>query len=178
MVDAVMSGREAVKHLYDLGHRDIGYLGWKYEETYNPERKKGVMEGLLEAGLAVDPKRFTICSDRFEGGREGMLQLLDNSKELTGLIAYHAGIARGAIHACKERGLRVPEDISIICFGQESDTRPDDIPLAYIDCDPAGLAEKGFKRLVYRSKNPDVPLEHILNPVTVVEGGTCAEKPH
>ncbi|MFC1479468.1 substrate-binding domain-containing protein [Planctomycetota bacterium] len=175
MVDAVMSGREAVKHLYDLGHRDINYLGWQFEETYNPERKKGVMEGLLETGLAVDPQRFTACEDRFEGGREAVHQLLDNSIEFTAIIVYHAGIARGAIHACKERGLRVPEDISIICFGRESETRPDDMPLAYIDCDPAGLAEKGFKRLVYRSKNPDASAEHILNPVTVVQGKTSGK---
>ena len=176
MVDAVMSGREAVKHLYDLGHSDIGYIGWRHEETYHPERNMGVMEGLLEAGLAVDPKRFTVCMDRFEGGREAVHRLLDNSIEFTGIIAYHATIARGAIHACKERGLRVPEDISIICFGSESNARPDDIPLSYIDCNPESLAEKGFKQLMYRSKNPDAPAEHILNPVTVVKGGTCAER--
>jgi len=175
MVDAEMSGRMAVEHLHELGHERIAYVGWHMEAELNPERRRGVTEEMMRRGLVIKPSWFTTAADAFEGGARAFEEILDRGGDVTAVIAYHPRMARGVMYACRRRGLNVPRDVSVICFGKEREYRPGEPPLSYIDCDPEGLARKGFERLLWRSKNPRAPVERILNPVQVVQGETSGE---
>jgi LacI family transcriptional regulator len=106
----------ATEHLIDLGHRRIaaikGYDGWLATE----ERLTGFRSTLLGAGIAPDP-RLEVSSDYgIERGREAALLLFNQPEPPTAIFGFNDNIAIGAMIAARERGLRVPEDVSIVGF--------------------------------------------------------------
>lgn len=122
MLDNFGTAYAAVKYLLGLGHENIGYLGGSILGQSNTERKNGFIKAM------VDNKGFcdhTLIIEGFpgkEGGYRAMTFLLERDRPLSAIFAYDDMIAVGAIEACKERGLHVPRDISIVGF--------DDIDLA------------------------------------------------
>ena len=107
---------QAVKHLLGLGHRRIGAItgptGWLAPE----ERRGGYHAALASAGIMPDPA-LEIASDfQIEGGIEAAGRLLDAPERPTAIFGFNDNLAIGAMHAARARGLRIPEDISIVGF--------------------------------------------------------------
>ena len=111
----------AVRYLYECGHRKIGYLRSDVDINSFLDRRKYALQAMHELGIK-DPERYI-----FETGYptelayEGMKKILKEKKELpTAFLADNDLVAIGAMKACKEFGVRIPEDISFIGF----DDRP------------------------------------------------------
>lgn len=105
--------QEIVRCYYDHGHTAIGFIG-----ASDDSRLSGYQFGLKQCGLTYDPARvvsdITLSSS---GGYTGMLRLLDQmseSRPLTAVVCANDTTAIGALRACKERGVRVPEDICLM----------------------------------------------------------------
>lgn len=115
-VDDLAVGRLATAHLLELGHRDLVHIGADAPTNAGSSvpalRRRGFEESLAAAGLpvrAVEPADFTI-----EGGSAAAARVLASEGRPTALFAASDEMAIGAILAARERGLRVPEDLSII----------------------------------------------------------------
>jgi LacI family transcriptional regulator len=107
---------QAMDHLVNLGHRRIGAItgpaGWMATE----ERRRGYHAALAAAGVMPDP-RLEIQSDfLLSGGIEAAGRLLDSSDPPTAIFAFNDQLAIGAVQAARARGLRLPEDLSIVGF--------------------------------------------------------------
>ncbi len=112
---------EAVKHLYDMGHRKIGYLHSKIYLTSFQERKQYFFAALKKFGIKGMEKYVYSVGYPEDETCADFLIVLDNTDDLpTALFADNDIIAYGAMKALKEKGFRIPEDISIIGF----DNRP------------------------------------------------------
>lgn len=113
-------GRAAARHLLDLGHRRFGYLLPPPRNLDAPERLAGVRDELLAAGLAVDGPASALAfgqgAPTVAGGETAMLALLEADPWPTGVIGYNDLMAIGAMRAIRTRGLRVPDDISLVGF--------------------------------------------------------------
>jgi LacI family transcriptional regulator len=114
---AHMSGADqAMKHLLDLGHRRVGQitgpLGWVATE----DRRRGYRAALAAAGILPDPTLEREAEPEIDPGRAAAEQLLDLSEPPTAIFAFNDNIAIGAIQAARARGLRVPEDLSVVGF--------------------------------------------------------------
>jgi LacI family transcriptional regulator len=113
----------ATGHLLGLGHRRIaaitGPAGWCATE----ERLVGYRAAL--SGVGVRPESALVVESNFEidGGRRAASALLDAASPPTAIFAFNDNLAIGAIQAAGERGLRVPEDVSIVGF-DDSDLAP------------------------------------------------------
>jgi LacI family transcriptional regulator len=107
---------QAVKHLLALGHRRIGAItgptGWLAPE----ERRTGYHAALASAGIMPDPALEIPTDFQVEGGVEAAGRLLDAAEPPTAIFAFNDNLAIGAMHAARVRGLRIPEDISIVGF--------------------------------------------------------------
>jgi LacI family transcriptional regulator len=107
---------QAMRHLLELGHRRIAQItgprGWVATE----DRRRGYRAALAAAGILPDPALEIEAEPEIRPGREAALQLLDLSDRPTAIFAFNDNIAIGAIQAARARGLRVPEDISIVGF--------------------------------------------------------------
>jgi DNA-binding LacI/PurR family transcriptional regulator len=105
---------KVVDYLYSLGHRRLGFIG--HHAILGPinERMKAVMDAVaripsLEVRMAAD-------ADTLEGGRQAARQLLSNGYQPTAIICVNDVTAVGVLRELRERGLRVPQDVSVTGF--------------------------------------------------------------
>jgi LacI family transcriptional regulator, galactose operon repressor len=114
---AYRSGVEqAMEHLLTLGHRRIAAItlppGWLATE----ERRAAYHASLAAAGIRPEPA-FEVASDPQVGpGVQAAAALLDLLEPPTAIFAFNDSIAFGALRAARDRGLRVPEDLSVVGF--------------------------------------------------------------
>ncbi|WP_156761611.1 LacI family DNA-binding transcriptional regulator [Microbacterium karelineae] len=108
--------RDATRHLLDLGHRRIGFIGGEAQVQVSQDRLEGYSAALRRAGIAVDPE--LVCEGDFmiRSGEDSGRRLLDLADPPTAIVASSDLEAMGVYHAAHERGLRVPEDLSVIGF--------------------------------------------------------------
>jgi len=107
---------QAMRHLLQLGHRRIaqitGPLGWVATEG----RRRGYRAALASAEILPHPALEVQAIPEIEPGREAAEYLLDLPEPPTAIFAFNDNIAIGAIQAARARGLRVPEDLSVVGF--------------------------------------------------------------
>ncbi len=126
-VDYVRLAGQVVDYLVRHGHRRIALLSGPALVCTTQEHLRGYRQALSSHGIAYDA-RLVSCGEFAEGhGYESCLQLLDGGVELTAVFAGSDTIAVGVIHALRERGVRVPEEVSVTGIGdipQARYTRP------------------------------------------------------
>jgi LacI family transcriptional regulator len=114
-VDDLRVGRLATGHLIELGHRRIGHISGP--SSSGSLRGRGFANAMRAAGLALD-KRLIVAGDfQIDGGREAMKALLKLKPRPTAVFAANDPLAIGAVYSCREAGLHVPNDISIVGAG-------------------------------------------------------------
>jgi LacI family transcriptional regulator len=108
----------AVAHLARLGHRRIAYAHWHRAEL-NPWRVVGYRKGLSEARL---PRRraWELSAEITEPGAEALVEKLLALRPVpTALVCFNNSLARLAMERLRRRGVRVPEDLSVVGIGGE-----------------------------------------------------------
>ena len=107
---------QAVQHLVELGHRRIAAItgppGWVASE----ERRRGYRGALAAAGLPFDAALELAADFDFEPGTQAAAVLLDLDPRPTAIFAFSDMIAVGAMRAARARGIRIPEELSIVGF--------------------------------------------------------------
>jgi LacI family transcriptional regulator len=107
---------QAMKHLLALGHRRIAAItgppGWVATE----ERRSAYRAALVDAGIERDPVLEVEADYQFEPGAVAAGSLLELPDPPTAIFAFNDSIAIGAMEAATERGVRVPEDLSVVGF--------------------------------------------------------------
>lgn len=108
---------EAVGHLFLKGHREIGYLHSVNRINNFDERESGFMEAIHDYGIKYSKRNTVILDSTLDGAYRDMSKLLQTDIKLpTAFFADNDIIAFGAVKALKERGFKLPDDISIIGF--------------------------------------------------------------
>jgi LacI family transcriptional regulator len=107
---------QAIKHLLGLGHRRIGAITGPSSWLATEERRGGYHAALASAGIMPDPALEVASDFQVEGGIEAAGRLLDAAERPTAIFAFNDNLAIGAMHAARVRGLRLPEDLSIVGF--------------------------------------------------------------
>lgn len=121
-IDQESGGYIATRHLIGLGHRRIAHIAGPKSHADATARHAGYLRALGEAGVQPDP-RLIVQGDFLEGG--GLLamnNLLDGGQPFTAVFAANDQTAFGARVALYRRGVRVPDDLSLVGF--------DDLPAA------------------------------------------------
>lgn len=117
-IDDDLAARTATRHLLDLGHRRVAYVGGSTEGvldfTAPIERVTGYRDTMAEAGIALDPALEVDGEFTVGGGTRAADALLDRPDRPTAIFAASDEMAIGVLRAAREHGLRVPEDLSVI----------------------------------------------------------------
>lgn len=172
--DEVTAARQAVRHLVALGHRRIGLaLG---PDRFVPSRRKraGFERALIEAGLAdegdaghhVVTHLYTV-----EGGMAAAAALLDAGR--TAVVCGSDPMALGAIRAARDRGLRVPEDVSVVGYDDSPFMAFADPPLTTVRQPVAALSRIAVTMLLAELRGERVTRAELsVEPELVVRGST------
>jgi LacI family transcriptional regulator len=108
--------REAVAHLIGLGHRRIGLINGQLQMEAALARRDGYKQALLEAGIGIDADLMVDGFYSEPAAHQATLHLLDLPRPPTAVFAASDSMAMGALHAIRQRGLRVPEDIALVGY--------------------------------------------------------------
>jgi LacI family transcriptional regulator len=107
---------QAMQHLLGLGHRRIGAItgpaGWVATE----DRRRGYRGALAAAGILPSPELEVESDFEIDGGLKAAGTLLDLAEPPTAIFAFNDNHAIGVLQAARARGLRVPEDLSVVGF--------------------------------------------------------------
>jgi DNA-binding LacI/PurR family transcriptional regulator len=116
MIENVEGSRAVMEHLISLGHRHIGYVGDRSGYQSDTERLTSYKEALAKARVAFDPTLVVHGDGRPEAAIEAVNGLLALNCPPTAIFCYNDMTALGAMRAIHDRGLRIPEDISVTGF--------------------------------------------------------------
>src|SRR5882757_9141873 len=123
---------ESVLHLAALGHRRIGYLGTPTALSNGESRLRGVRRGAELAGLGRDAVTVCLPEPTQENGYRGALELLGRSPAPTALLIGGGALSIGAARAVRASGRRLPDDLSLVVYGDPSWFALSDPPLTTI----------------------------------------------
>ncbi|KOC36431.1 LacI family DNA-binding transcriptional regulator [Clostridium botulinum] len=108
---------DAVKYICKLGHRGIGIITTGEEDrSVGRLRFQGYKNAIFENKIKFDENLVEIGEYTFESGYEAMNRLLDKDLKITAVFVTTDIMAIGAAKAILSRGLKIPEDISIVGF--------------------------------------------------------------
>jgi LacI family transcriptional regulator len=132
-------GLTATQHLLDLGHRRIAYIGGTASAACNQARLQG-FRGAMEAAGASIPKQYERNGRfRYEDGLAEGAALLELPVPPTGIFSANDEMALGILEAARARGIRVPQDLSIVGF--------DDTEVARVSAPPLTTVAQPLRRM-------------------------------
>jgi LacI family transcriptional regulator, repressor for deo operon, udp, cdd, tsx, nupC, and nupG len=168
-VDTDRGTELAVRHLLDLGHTRIGHLGSRLDaETFR--RRTAAMAALLGDDVPHETSSFD-----YDEACRATLRLLDRDPRPTAIFCDDDILAGGVYLGARERGLRIPGDLSVVGFDDLPFARVFEPPLTTIRIDPEALGATAFEVLA-RLMAGGEPTGHVL-PVELIERGSTGPAP-
>ncbi|MFF7952399.1 LacI family DNA-binding transcriptional regulator [Streptomyces griseorubiginosus] len=152
-------GLAATEHLLSLGHRRIGLIAGPPRLLCSRARFDGYRAALEGAGLPLDESLVVPGDFHPESGFAGCEKLLDLPEPPTAIFAASDQMALGAIEALRRRGLRVPEDMSLVGFDDLPEVRWSAPPLTTIRQPLSEMGKLAVRTILKLTRNepPDSP---------------------
>jgi LacI family transcriptional regulator len=107
-------GRDATDHLLGLGHRRIGFITGPIQQVCHRDRLDGYQAALRRNDVRLDPDLVRYGDSLVGGGRRLGAELLALPDPPTAIISGSDEQAYGVYQAARDRGLRIPEDLSVV----------------------------------------------------------------
>jgi LacI family transcriptional regulator len=165
----------AVSHLASLGHREIAYVGGDADASTGLARYQAFVARLQEEGLPLDPD-LVAHAERFheEPGAAAFLELLDRGKRFTAVVAANDRLALGCYDVLRARGLRIPDDVSVIGYNDIQFADKFDPPMTTIRIPHYQIGVKAAQLLLDALGGGDTtPMTLRLTPSLVVRASTA-----
>ncbi len=115
--DELSASYTATQHLLKLGHKRIAYLTGPQVAPWAHERFEGYRRALREAGIEVDDKLVFAAGSTIEDGTKAGLQMLNESCRATAVQAVSDQVAIGFAEALFHQGFKIPDDMSLVGYG-------------------------------------------------------------
>ena len=170
------AGYQATRHLVDLGHRRIGYVGGIPDRSSTTLREAGYRLALAEADIPYQPELHLAGDFLTESGYRCARQLLELPDRPTALVLANDLMALGAYQAAAELGLRIPEDVSIVGMDDNFFVAYIHPALTTVHVPTRELGRIGLQFLA-ETPDPNTPVRRIVLPTAlVVRRSTAARR--
>ena len=158
----------AVRHLAELGHRRIAYVGGSLTVSTGFFRYQHFMAWMHGLGLQADPELMAFA-DWFtkDYGMKACNEILDRTADFTAIVAGNDLVALGCYAALQARGLRIPEDISVV--GYNGSRFCDDFcpPLTSVHVPKYDIGLRAAELVIAAIQSPGAPPASVLLPTTL-----------
>jgi DNA-binding LacI/PurR family transcriptional regulator len=163
--DDVDGSRQVTRHLIELGHRKIAYLGNSLSGRTTLDRLAGFRQEMESAGLPIPADYvYEIPGSEPEKGELVAEHFINLTDRPTALICFNDMIAIGVLKSLQQRGIRVPEDLSITGFDNIVFSNYTNPPLTTFDQPKKFIGQKAAElilNLLDRTTKTDVPEQKI-----------------
>lgn len=177
VVDCVKGGQLAARHLVELGHREIIYLAGPPTVSAAAEHLVGFQRGLQEGGLAYRDSHAFLAGLDIESGKQAMIRVLAEEVPFTAVVCASDAVAVGAFEVLRRQGYHVPDDISVVGFGDGILAANLAAPLTTIRHPQVDLGKTAFN-LWYGSKSRGEALKGKVLPVELIVRGSTQSPRH
>lgn len=177
--DRRRAGYLATKHLLDHGHRRIAWINGPINQLNFRQRLLGYRDALAEQGIKFDWS--LICQSLGHEPDPDLPTIFDNLWSLrrrpTALLCGDDARATQLLDICRQRGIKVPGDLSLVGYPNNSESGLTDPPLTCIDAHFETIAESAFKLLLEQIERASpTPRRLMVSPDLVVRS-TVAPPP-
>jgi len=163
----------AVAHLRELGHTSIAHLSGPRELSTGLSRQRTFRQVVAETGCDTSPELVVECRTySVEEGARATRELLDRARP-TAILAGNDQIAVGAIDALRERGLRCPQDVSVVGFNDMPfvDKLPPPlttirVPHAEVGAEAARILVRWMTQRIASTSTTTLPVELVVRGST------------
>jgi LacI family transcriptional regulator len=165
----------AVSYLLDLGHRKIAFILGAPNSKYSVERFKAYRAAFSDRGLAYNSAYIVESDFSKTDGFRLMGRLLDLPEPPTSVICINDTVTPGALHQINLRGLKIPEDISVVAIGSSDILDLFQPPLTTVKIAVIKIGQTAAQMLIQLIKNGTCPEKHVIIPSEVIiRDSTCA----
>ncbi len=172
-IDNASAARTAMEHLYGLGHERIAVVGGPPDNPLHQQRLEGARIAARARGrlrqLTIVPGDFSV-----ESGYAAAKRLLGQAAAPTAAFCFSDQMALGMLAACRDLGIRVPEDFSIVGFDDLASSRYLNPPLTTISQPMREIGMRAVKLLLAIIEGVDVPHQQTLEFSLMLRGSTAA----
>jgi DNA-binding LacI/PurR family transcriptional regulator len=156
-LDFATAARDLVDHLFDLGHRNVVLVSpprqvFDRGGTYSWRFRDAAIQRASEIGLKLTAR---YGESRQPAIDENLHEVLDESPDATGIIMHNDASVAALPHLLHERGVRVPEDLSVVSLYSRDFARWFSLPYTAIESSPGLLGTVAVEQLVHRITDGD-----------------------
>ena len=177
VIDNQDLARRVTEHLIALGHRRIALLVDDTEGATGAERARGYRAALETAGLPARPELLVPVGWDVHRARRAAVELLARRDRPTALLAGNNVLAEGLWHAVGDLGLRVPADVSVVCFDDARWMSMVTPGLTAVAQDVVALGAAAVDQLLLRLAEPDGAARTVTLEAEILARGSTAA-PH
>ena len=175
IIDNFNAVSDSVKYLCSLGHKRIGFMAGLEDSDVGKNRYAGFQSGLKKHAIKIDEKLIYRGNYSFESGAAGADYFLSLKKPPTAIMCANDAMAIAALQIATQRGLKVPDDISILGFDDIAVASQISPPLTTIAAPIEEIAKLAFSNLNDLIQGKKLSHEHIALPAKLVARGSCSE---
>jgi len=165
----------AVSKLVKLGHKKIICLSFGDESEIRYERLRGYKDALKRKKIKFDEKLVLPAPWEPDAPAGHLLSLFKKKRPPTAIFAMSDLLAVWAYTHLKEAGYNIPEDVSIIGFGDLHEGRCLDTPLTTVAQDREEMGRTAISILLNRIKKPNSRRKEVLTKTKLIERKSCCQ---
>ncbi len=164
--DDQRGGQLATDHLLELGHREILFLAGPNGSSSSAGRFSGYQRALAAAGVPYSDTRVFLADKDIDSGRKAMAQALSEKASFTAVVAHNDSVAIGAADTLFQQGFRIPDDVSIVGFGDGVLATQFRVPLTTVRVPQMEMGETALRLALDLQKGN--PVEPRQLPVEII----------
>jgi LacI family transcriptional regulator len=174
--DSLDGALQATRHLIELGHRRIGHLRGRGDLESALLREEGYRRALTEAGIEVDPALIGDGGYRADEATEAATAILSLADPPTAIFAANDLSAIRTLEIARARGLRVPDDLSVVGFDDIPGAAAAEPPLTTIRQPLQEMGETAVRMLLRELGDGSATAEHVRLPTRLIVRGSTARR--
>jgi DNA-binding LacI/PurR family transcriptional regulator len=164
----------ATEHLLELGHREILFLAGPNGSSSSAGRFSGYQRALAAAGVPYSDTRVYLAGRDIDSGRHAMAQALSEKAPFSAIVAHNDGVAIGAADTLFQQGFRLPDDVSIVGFGDGLLAENFRAPLTTVRVPQTEMGETAVRLALDLQKGKSAPPRQL--PVEIIVRSSTKKK--
>ena len=158
----------AVSYLISLGHRDIAFILGQMNSKFTIERLRAYKAAFKDKGLKVKPEYLVESDFSKRDGYRLTGQLLDLPNPPSSIISITDSVTPGALHQINQRGLKIPDDISMVAIGCSDNLELFQPPLTTIRIPASEIGQTAAKLLIQKIETGRCEENNIVIPSDLI----------